>query len=352
MKKRARMVAQVVIGLLYISVIILWYFWLAHIPAVQAWVHDWGGKPDGVTALATLGAAVGTIGAVLVALYVTRYERIKAREDREDAQKRFTEEQTQAQKALDDERQRFDDAQAAAQERFKVEREQFEKAQEESRRQFLEAQKQAQEAQEEARRQFLEAQYAASHPLIVPIVPEAGFEQLSKLQAQFPWNAPFVDIKIRNVGTGIATNVWGVVMPSEPMPNSAFQFSHRYACPLSVNEEEVAYFTKGGTLFTCDDKIGQYTLCVPKERAPEEGFANTNDRRDRCVVRLTLTYADIFGRKHASIFDYTLTNMWVCVAFIPDIEHDLGEMDEVMEIMMLSSAHEIRHYNKGTEGTV
>ncbi len=132
--------------------------------------------------------------------------------------------------------------------------------------------------------------------------------------------------------TGIATNVWGVLMPPAPMPSSTYQYSHRLASPLSVGEEGPIYFTKGGTVFTCDDKIGSHTLCVPKERAPEDGFADTTDRRDRCVVRLTLTYSDIFGRKHASIFDYTLTNMWVCVAFIPNIEYDLDEMDEAKGI--------------------
>ena len=111
------------------------------------------------------------------------------------------------------------------------------------------------------------------------------------------------------------------------------QYSKHFPVPIYAGESLSSavpysqYFTRGGTTFDGDDKIGEYSLCVPEERAPEQNF-NQSDRRDRCIARLTLTYHDIFGRKHASIFDLTQTGGWVEIAIIPNIEHDLGDLHE------------------------
>lgn len=279
-------------------------------PPAHAWMHDWLGTPNGLTAVATLLAAIGTFVAVTIALFGLRGERIRAAEDRKEARQQFEQEQERARNALEDERRRFQEAQA------------------ESQRQFLEAQEQAREDQEESRRQFLEAQYAADRPILVPLprmrIPLDGGEP-----ERIYWDDTRLPIEIRNVGPGIATNVWGVFMPPQPLPLSSHQYSLRLVAPLSSGDTVGRWeqFSRGGTMFNCDDKVSGYSLCVPRELAPEENF-NQLDRRDRRIARLTLTYHDIFGRKHASIFDYTQIGIWIEVAIIPNIEHDLGEMDE------------------------
>jgi hypothetical protein len=271
----------------------------------QAWERDWIGNPIGLTAIATVGAAVGTVGAVLIAIYGTRFERRKAREEREETERRFTAEQQRAREVLEDERRRFQEAQ------------------EEGRKQFLASQKQTQDALEEGRRQFLENQYATNRPLLIPVPTEEVLPRGASPHS-IDWSLQVKHIRIQNVGTGVATNIWGVLMPPDPIPTS-HQYHARLGTPLppesySSEDNFGTYFMKGSIL-DCNDQIGGHTLCVPKERIGGEG------RGELIRARLTLTCFDIFGRKHASIFDFTTEGKWVNVAFIHNIEHDLGEMN-------------------------
>src|SRR5437667_8551832 len=148
-------------------------------PSGQSWVHAWIGDPVGLTAIATFALTIATLGAVLIALYGIRDERIRAKEEREEAQTRF-------------ERERND----------------FRAAQDETRRQFLASQQQTQDALGEGRRQFLEAQYATNRPLLVPLE-----RHLDDIPTVIEWNGSVEFINIQNAGTGVATNIWGVFMP-------------------------------------------------------------------------------------------------------------------------------------------
>jgi hypothetical protein len=295
-------------------------------PSGQAWAHDWVANPVGLTATATVGAVIATFCAVLVALFGMRNERIKAQADRKEAQEQFLAEQRRAQETLEDERRRFKEAQEVERERFKAERVEFEKAQEEGRRQFLSSQKQTQDALEEGRRQFLEAQYATNRPLLVPLA-----RHLNDIPTEIEWDHSVQFINIQNGGTGVATNIWGVLM--SPISWSSIipsQYHIRLPTPLlpgakSSEDPTDTMFKQGRTIFNSYEKIGEYSLGVPEERAAEE---NIFKRRDRCIARLTLTCSDIFGRKHASIFDYTIWGEWINVDFLPNIEHDLGDMNE------------------------
>jgi hypothetical protein len=42
---------------------------------------------------------------------------------------------------------------------------------------------------------------------------------------------------------------------------------------------------------------------------------------------LTLTYRDVYGRKHAAIFDHTVLKMWELVDYLPDITNDLADIE-------------------------
>ena len=229
--------------------------------------------------------------------------------EREEAQRRFWEEQARAREALEEDRRRFQEAQA------------------ESRRQFLVAQRQIREAYEEGRKQFLEVQYAQYRPLLVPLFADRGEPPIT-----IDWSTEDKLMRVQNVGTGVATNIWGVFMPSTR--NGAIpQYSKHFPVPIYAGESLSSavpysqYFTRGGTIFDGDDKIDEHSLCVPEERAPAQN-SNHSSRRDRCIARLTLTYHDIFGRKHASIFDLTQSGGWVEIAMLPNITHDLGDLDE------------------------
>lgn len=45
------------------------------------------------------------------------------------------------------------------------------------------------------------------------------------------------------------------------------------------------------------------------------------------LARLTLTYQDIFRRKHAATFDYIDLYGWQCVALLSDIAKDLEDVN-------------------------
>lgn len=214
--------------------------------------------PNGLTAIATILAAFATLCAVLVALFGMRYERIRAQEDRKDAQAKF-----------------------------------------------------------------LEAQYATNRPLLIPLE-----LYVHNTPGIIDWDAAQF-IKIHNGGTGIATNVWGVLMPPASVLSISNQHHIQFWIPLRPgvdSSEDIigTLFTRGGTLFSCDDKIGEYTLCIPEIQ---------KGRGDR-TARLTLTYSDIFGRRHASIFDYTNTGNWVQVDILTNIQQRLDEIDQAKRIKL------------------
>ncbi len=166
----------------------------------------------------------------------------------------------------------------------------------------------------EGRRQAQEAQHALSRPLLVPksTFDEPGF-----------WNAPEHPLFIQNAGNGIATNVRGVILPpSDFHLDTSFQFSMRLNLPIANGERLEGVFMKGGTLFTSKDSIGNIPLAVP-----EGSFSSLSDRRDRSFARISFSYSDSFGLKHASIFDLTKTGVWVNVDIVKDIAQDLGDMN-------------------------
>ena len=45
-----------------------------------------------------------------------------------------------------------------------------------------------------------------------------------------------------------------------------------------------------------------------------------------CICRITITYNDIFHRKHASMYDLTFRQIWQVVALIDDIENGLDDL--------------------------
>jgi hypothetical protein len=301
-KRTLLIILGICVALVVVGIVIEWNF------IASSEGHAWIGGSERLLATATLALAivtftlfVATLGAVLIALYGIRDERRRAKEERDEAREQFRKEYQQAEDALEDERRRFREAQ------------------EEARKQFLASQKQTHAALEEGRRQFMETQYAAHLPLLMPHNWEPHGAD-GGLPMEVNWNDVEQIITIRNAGTGIATNVWGVLLPPERMQTISFQYSTVLRSPLVNGDSAKKYFAKGGTAFSCGDKIGEYTLCLPL------------DRRDQCIARLTLTCSDVYGRKHASIFDYTTTGDWVNIAFIPNIQHDLGEMDKAKRV--------------------
>ncbi len=65
-----------------------------------------------------------------------------------------------------------------------------------------------------------------------------------------------------------------------------------------------------------------------KFNAPPQPFFSFQSKEPTYVCRVVTTYHDIFGRKHASIFQYRLMPpSWECVAFEEAIAEDLHDLE-------------------------
>ncbi|HLV97785.1 MAG TPA: hypothetical protein VKT82_03815 [Ktedonobacterales bacterium] len=253
---------NVLVGILILVLIvgIIAYFVSA---GFQGWVQTWLGNPVGLAASATTVAALATLLAVVVGLrgiYVGR----------------------------------------------KLAHEAFE---------------QTEKAQAEGRQQFLEAQYNARRPLLVPAAADLSEVRELEEPIAIEWNTS-VFVTIRNVGTGIATNIRMVVLPPAPAPEDMYPYVFRLGTPLPADSDPVkVYLRPGAVQYRESERLHGHSLYLPPERV-----ADPADNADHFLARLCITYQDVFGRKHASIFDLSDWGIWVNVAFLTNIERDLAEI--------------------------
>jgi hypothetical protein len=125
-------------------------------------------------------------------------------------------------------------------------------------------------------------------------------------------------------------DVWSVILPPEnPRISTDNIFTYRSERPYIPIEVRQAKFDKGGTVFLPTTKIENIQMGVPKGSEPETGIPNSTDRRDRCVLRMTITYRDIYGRKYLHMFDYSQLNEWITVSFKQDISKDIDNLDKL-----------------------
>lgn len=141
-------------------------------------------------------------------------------------------------------------------------------------------------------------------------------------------------INIRNVGTGTALNIRGVIFGHKPThldEMDGFLKSLWFANPLPPGDPPVvALSLQGRPRFKGDSEIGNmHQTCIfyAPVRTPEE----LNKGLAPIVQRLTLTYHDIFGLKHASIFDRTHLKAWEFVAFLPNIPKAIDDIERETE---------------------
>jgi hypothetical protein len=168
-------------------------------------------------------------------------------------------------------------------------------------------------------RQARDAQRALVRPVLIP----ANIPQSKEVE-----QGKATNLDIQNVGAGVANDVWGVLFPySDPVPWVPTQLSMRDNLPLQSGERRRMPFTPGGTVFTSKNKVGRIPLFVPIELAPEAGFPNSQDRRERVVARLTLTCRDSLGFKRAFTYDLDWDDHWVSVSTDALVRKDLRDLD-------------------------
>ncbi len=169
--------------------------------------------------------------------------------------------------------------------------------------------------------QARDAQRAQVRPVLIP----AKIPSLKEIQGN---QNTEIDIDIENVGSGVATDVWGAMIPySDTLPGVPHQLSFRGNLPLRPGEKRSMSLMTGGTIFTSKDKVGKVPLTVPAEFAPEVGIPNPQDRRERVTVRLTLTCKDSLGLKQSFAYDFDLTGHCISINSSTIIQKDLRDLD-------------------------
>lgn len=198
----------------------------------------------------------------------------------------------------------------------------------------VEAALQQVEVSQQEVRATLGAQKDAQLPVLMPVYQLVSVDLASrnstgfpKEQAGYDQNQPSVRVQVRNVGPGLALNIRGIVFGSRP-PYEASSMTRRghsqtFPAPLPAGGEYTNNWESGGAVVSGDRRIGPHTLFAPTTPPADEKRRGVAEM----VARLTLTYSDIYGRKHAAIYDLTETLRWVEVAYIPNIPQDLGDLE-------------------------
>lgn len=172
--------------------------------------------------------------------------------------------------------------------------------------------------------QALEARYDSQSPLLVPQgnlpVGRSSPDDQDNLVLTFP----SLDFGFHNAGPGIALNIRGVIFGTRVTKGYAQRYSLWSGLPLKSGATRREQWKLGGSVLPGTARIVKHGLHAPP--TPSMIESQTLDL-PRVVGRCTLTYHDVFGRKHAGIFDYTDLGDWRTVAFLHDIPMDLEDLD-------------------------
>ena len=154
----------------------------------------------------------------------------------------------------------------------------------------------------------------SKQPILIPLstLPLTGALQLDYAHSE-------LSLKLMNVGTGVALNIWGVLVQPKNIPQREYSFRNQ-AHLLQGEDEKVVFRMDQFHYFTENDKIGEHDLW-PSSELIQVGTTNVL----RYAARLTLTYIDVFSIKHATIYDYTTVNEWKIVEHFR-VQHDLEDM--------------------------
>jgi hypothetical protein len=125
---------------------------------------------------------------------------------------------------------------------------------------------------------------------------------------------------LRNIGVGPAFNIYGILfgpplITTPPKPPTERYVVWNYPA-LTPGEAGARITLEQSTNVSSETTIGGYPLYVPDD-VDHIGI----------IARFTLTYHDVFGRKHASIYDYHSQSGWRNRGHFPNIDHDIYELD-------------------------
>ena len=182
----------------------------------------------------------------------------------------------------------------------------------------------------DARTQAQEIQHAQVRPLLIPAstIPKVAGPWL---RPEDVWGSQLEHhLDIRNVGNGVAYDVWGILIPPENLaPFGQTYFTLILNLPIVSGEvANNAQFNKGGVTFKGEPKIQDVPLALPNDLAFKPGVVDQQRKLPLCLARLTLTCRDILGLRHAGIFDLTVQGDWIHVKMCTAARQDIRDLYE------------------------
>ena len=161
-----------------------------------------------------------------------------------------------------------------------------------------------------------------------PIVENNG----GKISINWSLQYPVID-GLRNMGGGPAFNIYGILFGPCPSSNTAL-LQQRYVVwnypALSPGPVGDKITLQPFTNIRGDTVIGGYPLYVPDD-VDHTGI----------IARFTLTYHDIFGRKHASRYDYHGLYGWKSRGHSPNIDKDIYDLEQ--QNLMTKRIEQVHH---------
>jgi len=125
---------------------------------------------------------------------------------------------------------------------------------------------------------------------------------------------------LQNIGVGPAFNIYGILFgpplittPPTPPRDRYVVWNYASLPPGKAGDKITLEQT---TNVDSETTIEGYPLYVPDD-VDHIGI----------IARFTLTYHDVFNRKHASIYDYHSQSGWKIRGHFPNIDHDIYELD-------------------------
>lgn len=186
--------------------------------------------------------------------------------------------------------------------------------------------------------QFLQARYDEARPILIVTSDPKSIKTQSGHDTLLDWYTKQQTVEVRNVGKGIALHVRSVIYGPEavivvdptslkPSMDKTANDIHWYYWKSDVihpDEKKELSHDLGASIFGEKNKqVKQYSFNAPPQPAWNPG----GRQEPTCTCRVTLTYHDIFHRKHASIFDLMLNSGWQEVDFLEDTPQDLRDLE-------------------------
>jgi hypothetical protein len=177
--------------------------------------------------------------------------------------------------------------------------------------------------------EMLETRRDQYRPLLIPVNGPPTGTPADGGKEWFDPDAPNSMVKFKNIGPGPAHNVWAVIFGPPPAPSEGILARRRtviLSLPIAAGQEGEDIGRAGVTVMGGDMSIvsdPQITLCAPAEPTMVQVIQQD---ASSVLARYTITCCDIFGRTHASVFDFTAQHRWRTIGFFAGISKDLEQV--------------------------